>query len=66
LEEKISGGKLTTIAPLTGFHKAIQKLSKLNLDTGAFVRLILDGKITPAAKRSGIGISSLLFNTFEI
>jgi hypothetical protein len=66
VEETIHGEKQTTIAPLVSFHKAIQKLSKLNLDTGAFVKLILDGKITPAAKGVGIGLSSLLFNTFGI
>lgn len=66
VEGKIPEGKQATIAPVVSFHKAIQKLSKLNLDVGAFVKLMLDGKITPAAKGSGIGIASLLFNTFEI
>ncbi|MDP2158288.1 MAG: TniQ family protein [Nitrospirota bacterium] len=66
VEEKIPEEKQATISPLVSFHKAIQKLSKLNLDTGAFVRLILDGKITPAAKEAETGFSSLLFNTFEI
>ncbi|MEK6738153.1 MAG: TniQ family protein [Planctomycetota bacterium] len=66
VEEKIPEEKQATISPLVSFHKAIQKLSKLNLDIGVLVRLILDGKITPAAKEAETGFASLLFNTFEI
>jgi len=64
VEEKIPQESIK--APSVGFHKAIQKLSKLSLDTGGFVRLILDGNLTPAAKAAGIGLSAFLFNEEEI
>lgn len=66
LDRKIPMEKTETITPHVSFHKAIQKLSKLSLDVGALVKLILDNKITPIAKGDGIGLSSLLFNALEI
>jgi len=66
VEEKIPAEKIKDAPKSVGFHKAIQKLSKLSLDTGGFVRLILDGNLTPAAKADGIGLSAFLFNEEEI
>lgn len=63
---KIPEGKTETPTGGVSFHKSIQKLSKLSLDVGAFVKMILDGKITPRANGDGTGLSSLLFNAFEI
>jgi len=48
------------------FHKAIQKLSKLCIEVGALVNLILDGKITPVAKGEGTGLAAMLFDAGEI
>jgi hypothetical protein len=51
--------------PIT-FHEAIQKLSKSFTEVGVFVKLILDGKITPVAKGDGTGLAALLFDAVEI
>lgn len=62
---KIPEGRMETTGCVS-FHKAIQKLSKLSIEVGAFVKLIIDGKVRPTARGAGIGLSGLLFDANEI
>ncbi len=62
---KIPDGKAASTS-LVGFHKAIQKLSKLSLDVGAFIKLVLDGKIIPAERGARTGLSGLLFDSDDL
>ena len=66
IEGKIDDKKRLDGAHQVTFHKAIQKLSKLSIEVGSFVKLILDGKITPAGKGDGTGIAAILFDAGEI
>jgi hypothetical protein len=66
LEGKIVEGEHRFQEQNINFHKAIQKLSKLSIEVGAFVKLILDGKITMVAKGDGAGLASLMFDAGEI
>ena len=63
---KIAKGNTGALTPLVGFYKAIQKLSKLSIEVGAFVRMIIDGRVTPVATGEGTGLASLLFDAGEI
>jgi len=51
---------------VVGFHKTIQKLSKLSIEVGEFVALILQGEVTPIAKGEGTGLASLLFDSGKV
>ncbi len=62
---KIPEGK-TVADGWVSFHKAVQKLSKLSMDVGAFVKLILDDKLMPAGRGSETGLSGLLFDSGEV
>lgn len=63
---KISEGKGLTPVLSISFYKAIQKLSKISIKVGSFVRLILDGEILPISQSTGTGLSGLLFDQKQV
>ena len=66
VEAKITKGEPHCGVPNVTFHKAIQKLSKVGMEVGAFIKLILEGKIIPRAKGDGTGLALMLFDADEI
>lgn len=58
--------KVKTAGRNISFYKAIQKLSKLSIEVGSFVRLILNGEIAPVDQSAEPGLAGLLLDQCEI
>ena len=66
IEAKLISQPISSKDELISFKEAVLKICKSGIDTGDFVRAILDGEISPRGKTTKKGLNQFLFHRTDI